>query len=209
MVFTTEQISEIKAKSVAATEQLRSEFVSIEEYNKQQKEKLEVFNATLEDKSGPKEELVAKAIAKIPVCNDGKEAIANLVTIITDMVIDMPKVMNPPAERPFIPFSMMVPTKNKNSHDYLIDGPSMMLGDCSGSGDRGFRYDGRTGNHLQWEESGMRPATDDEIDKFFKVWKVLSESGAPLGVGYELLDTEIKVKEEEEEKGKPGSSSSS
>lgn len=205
MVFTTEQIGEIKAKSVAASEQLRSEFVSVKEYNKQQKEKLEVFNAALEDKSGSKEELVAKAIMKIPVCDDGKEAIANLVMAITDMVIDMPKIMNAPTERPFIPFSMMVPTKNENSYDYLVDVPSMMLGYCSGFNDKAIRLDGKVVNYLQWEQSGMRPATDDEIDKFFKVWSVMSESGIPLGVGYELLGTEIK----EKERATGGSSSSS
>jgi hypothetical protein len=69
----------------------------------------------------------------------------------------------------------------------------MMLG---GNWNQAFRSDGSRGNHLQWVGSGLRPATIDEIGTFFKIWRILSESGAQLCAGFDLSGTEIKEKDE-------------
>jgi hypothetical protein len=195
MVFTVEQIDEIEAKSMAATAQIRVEFGTVEEYQKKRLEQAEKLKADMESKSKSKEIRIGIAVANLPVCDDGKKAVAELVKIVTGLDIEVPMATESveAIAQQHISFSMMVPTINENSHDYSINGPVMMIGPAAN--DRAFRPGGSRGNHLQWITSGLRPATDEEISTYFKVWRILSETGADLCAGYDVLGTEIKEKD--------------
>lgn len=197
MVFTVEQIDAIQEKAMAATEQIRVEFGSIEEYQKKREENATKLKADLENKSEPKEIRIGIAIANLLLCDDGKKAVAKLVKVVTglDFEVPLPTESEDDIAQQHIPFAIMVPTINNNSHDYLVNGSVMMIGG-GGYGDKAFRSDGTRGNNLQWIQSGLRPATDGEISMFFKIWRILSEAGSDICVGYDLLSTEIKYKED-------------
>lgn len=188
MVFTAEQIEEIKLKAVAATKQARSEFLTVEEYEKKVEEEKAKVEADLKQNPPSKEVLVAEAISKIPICDDGKRGVAELVKVITGMSISLPENIDETA-RPHISFSMMVPTKNENSHNYPLNIPVMMTHGIRSPGsdqNNAMRGNGVIGNCLEWDKSGLRPATDDEIDVFFKAWVTLSEIGVPLCDGFNI-----------------------
>lgn len=186
MVFTAEQIGKIKSTAIAATVQLRSEFLPIEEERKKKEEAAE-----RKQKPISKEILVEEAIAKIPICKDGKASIAELIKVITGLDISVPQDEKESIKQ-HIPFSMVVPTRNENSHDYPLNIPAMMLNGIRGEGydrEHGLQISGIRGNCLDWVQSGLRPATDNEIDMFFKIWGGLSEIGVSIANDFDLLGT--------------------
>ncbi len=197
MVFTTEQIGEIKSKAIVATKQLRVEYAPIEEQLKKKGEAAKALTIGREQNPPTKEILVGEAISEIPVCNDGKAAIAKLIKVITGMDISVPVSVedNEKIVKDHIPLSMVVPTKNENGHNYPLNIPILMVSGIRGEDcdrDLGIRASGEQGNHLEWDNSGLRPATDDEIGMFFKAWEALAEMGVPLCESYDILGIEKK-----------------
>ncbi len=193
MKLTAEQLNSIKEKAIAATEEVRLGFADVEATQ----DKLKARKAAAEElyQSGTKEGKIANAISKIPVCNDGKKSIVELVKVITGLTIELPeRVVEPqisPIEKKFVPFSVMVPTQNKNSHDYTIGKPVMMVAIDTVDKDTAIKFYGQQGNHLQWIQSGLRPATIDEIDEMFEVWAKLMEVGMDIFPGLNMLGETI------------------
>lgn len=193
MVFTKEQINDVKLKAKAATEQLRLEFAPIEERRREKEEAAKKITLP------SKEILVGEAISKMPVCSDVQTLVADIIKLLTGLDISIPDPVEEEKEekitREHIVLSMMVPTKNENHHDYPLDVPTMMLNGIRGEGydqKNGLQIGGNRGNCLDWVRSGLRPATDVEIDGFFRAWEALSEAGCPLCKGYDMLGIEKK-----------------
>jgi hypothetical protein len=78
----------------------------------------------------------------------------------------------PTSDYPFPVWTMIVPLKKTNSHDYLLKKPTLLIQD-----DNGIKIDGDEGNHLPPGalKNWGRKATDAEIEQFFKIISKLDE----------------------------------
>lgn len=105
------------------------------------------------------------AIAKIPICDDGKAAVADVVSILAGRSV----AIAPPIKKAKWASGIFgVCLKNPNSHNY---GKGVFL--TFGGGDNAYRANGTEGNHLpdKLPESAsqvFRHATKEEIVAFLE-----------------------------------------
>ena len=112
---------------------------------------------------------IEKAIANTKgICSDGRDDVANILSV----VLGIPKLEWRKHRRDDSTgayktkrYTVMIPLKNENGHDYPLGEPVMIH---SNGYDQGFVTNGRTGAHLDLHASDdvLRLATPKEIKKF-------------------------------------------
>lgn len=144
----------LKEKMIKATEAFAKENGYTEErkvgYTEQQQEIIKAFAGFTE------------------ICSKGRCQLSKLVSAMTG--IPATALMDEYNKRggvtvKFIPFAVVVVLGNDNNHNYPLETPLMLVEE---DGVRAIMSSGTLGNHLTKTKDLIRPATLEEIERFYK-----------------------------------------